>query len=261
LLRRCAACGFAFVEKPWTDYPRIYDEDYYAGRGSDPLIDYAFEHGDESTVRVYEWRGWDQLVHQLKPAPIKWLDFGCGCGTLVRHISGQKKNEIYGFDHGVWADKARAAGYPILTESELARHEGTFDVVTAIDVIEHVVDPIEVLQQWRRLLKPGGLLFPMTANAEIASRENFAGWSYVRPEIHVSYFTPNALSHALRRTGFAPRALPLNTGWREILRARILKNLRVKRRNVFERLAPWRVLSPLAEAIYKMGRLPMGEAV
>lgn len=260
-LRVCGTCGFSFVEDPWTDYAQIYDEAYYAGQGSDPLVDYAFEfQADASTVRAYEWRGWDRLVHQLKPAPVKWLDFGCGCGTLVRFIHGLKKDEIFGYDTGAWATKARESGLPILTESELTKHEGTFDIVTAIDVIEHVVEPLEMLAQCRRLLKPDGILIPITGNAEIVSREKLATWSYVRPEIHVSFFTPEALSRALSLTGFAPLELPRESGWRDILRARILKNLHVKRRHLLERLMPWSILSPLADYVYKMGRLPIGRA-
>ena len=46
----------------------------------------------------------------------------------------------------------------------------------------------------------------------------------------------------------------------DIIRARILKNLHIKRRSLGERLLPWRLLSPLADSIYKMGRLPIGQA-
>ena len=261
-LRRCSSCGFAFVKSPWTDYSQIYDEAYYEGRGSDPLIDYAFEFkADDSTVRLYEWSGWNQLIHQIKPEPVKWLDFGCGCGTLVRYISSLGRDEIYGFDRGAWAEKARNSGVPVLTKEELASHEGTFDVVTAIDVIEHVAEPHAMLEHCRRLLKPGGILIPITGNAEIVPPQKLAEWSYVSPEIHVSFFTPDAMGQALRRAGFIARPLPREAGWRGIIRARILKNLRIKRRSLIEKIAPWRLLAPLADSIYKMGRMPIGEAI
>lgn len=261
-LRHCSTCGFGFVANPWTDYATIYDEAYYQGRGSDPMIDYAFEfQADNSSVRAYEWSGWDRLVHAVEPRPVKWLDFGCGCGTLVRYISGLKRDEIYGYDEGAWATKARNQGIRILEESELAAHQGTFDIVTAVDVIEHAVEPLELLRRCRSMLKPGGYLFPITQNAGIVTADKLADWSYVRPEIHVSFFTADALARALRQTGFKPLPLPRNSGWRDILRARILKNLRVKRRNLLERLVPWGAATALADSIYKMGRLPIGQAV
>jgi SAM-dependent methyltransferase len=137
---------------------------------------------------------------------------------------------------------------------------GAFDVVTAIEVVEHVVDPLAVLRQLRDLLKPGGLLFLTTGNADVAPRE-FARWSYVQPEIHVSYFTARALALALRQSGFEPfssRGIP---GWTDIIRFKILKNLRIKEVHPLEKLLPWRMLAHLADARYGVSSMPIGRAM
>lgn len=259
-LRRCGQCGFVFVEEPWTDYAQIYDEAYYRGAGADPLIDYAFEFEHPAvTVRQYEWRGWDRMIRQQRPSAAKWLDFGCGCGSLVRYLRSRGRDRVYGYDTGIWADKARQAGVPVLREDELAAHEGTFDVVTAIDVIEHVTAPLEMLKRVRRLLQRAGLLVIVTQNAEVAPKD-FASWPYVIPEIHVSYFTPRALTLALQQSGFAPFHLERTAGWSGIIRSRILKNMRVSRMNCLEKLLPWRLLTSLADARYKMNAHPAGRA-
>jgi SAM-dependent methyltransferase len=261
-LSRCPQCGFGFVDSPLTDYAAIYDADYYAGRGADPLVDYAFEfeHPDQS-VRRYEWRGWDRMVRRLRPepGPIAWLDFGCGCGSLVRYLQARTGDEVVGFDTGAWAEKARASGVPVLSEAELAGRDGTFDVVTAIDVIEHVVDPMGFLRRLRRLLQPGGLLIALTQNADIAPRD-FAAWSYVRPEIHVSFFTARALAEALRQTGFEPFVPGRLPGWTDLMHSRILKNLRIKRTHPLEACLPWDLLGRLADAKTQMRAMPMGRA-
>jgi len=260
-LRRCIQCGFAFVAEPWTDYSAIYDEAYYEGRGSDPLIDFAFEfENPDRTVRRHEWRGWDLLVHEDHPGPVDWLDFGCGCGTLVRYVNGLGRDRVWGFDTGVWAERARAAGVPILTEGELKTREGQFDVITAVDVLEHIPEPVGVLKQLRRLMKTGGRLYPITQNAETAPRD-IRRWSYVQPEIHVSFFTPRSMAAALQQSGFEPAPLPTGEGWRDILRCRILKNLRIKKINSFEKLLPWGLLTGLAERKVRMGAMPIGIAV
>jgi SAM-dependent methyltransferase len=260
-LHRCVACGFGFVVEPWTDYAQIYDDAYYEGRGSDPWVDYVYEFEQpERTVRRYEWRGLSRAIAGLRAAPARWLDYGCGTGGLVRHVLAESRYEIFGFDTGAWADKARASGLPILREHELAQHAGTFDIVTAVEVIEHCVDPLDVLRQLRRLLKPGGLLFLTTANADTAPRD-FPSWYYVSPEIHVSYFTSRALAEALRQTGFQPFPRGVLPGWDDIVRFKILKKLGVRNANPWQRLLPWTLLARIADRKYGLSAHPLGRAI
>jgi SAM-dependent methyltransferase len=189
-LRRCNGCLFAFIADPWTEFDRIYDDRYYAGTGADPLVDYEFElaHPNE-TVRAYEWRGIVDVVRQLvgNLEGQRWLDFGSGNGGLVRFAREHSHAEVVGFDHGAIGATARRAGIPMLAPEELLLQNGSFDVVTAIEVLEHTIDPLAELRQMRRLLRPGGLLFLTTGNAA-AFADRLPEWSYVVPEIHVSFF-------------------------------------------------------------------------
>ena len=58
LLYHCSMCGFSFVSNCDVDHENIYNEQYYAGRGADPKVDYLFELAHPTrTVRQYEWRG------------------------------------------------------------------------------------------------------------------------------------------------------------------------------------------------------------
>ncbi len=260
-LRQCGGCGFAFVEDPWTDYALIYDEAYYSGRGSDPLVDYEFEMSDpDETIRRYEWAGIGKVVRSLAPGPVKWLDFGSGNGGLVRHLRARGYDHAFGHDQGAWAAKARAAGIPILDDSELEQHAGTFDVITAIEVLEHVVDPLEALRRLRRMAKPGALLFITTGNAAAAPRD-LCTWAYVEPEIHVSYFTPKSLALAMTACGFEPFHPGRVSGWTDIIRFKLLKNLRVRRTNAWERMMPWPLISWLLDRRYQFSAQPAGRAV
>ena len=260
-LRRCPACGFAAVEEPWTDYTAIYDEAYYRGKGSDPLVDYAGEyHSPRTTIRRYEWQGILKLVESILPPSGRWLDFGCGHGGLVRYVREHRSYDILGFDTGAWAETARRDGIPILTEPELVALNGTCDAITAIEVIEHIVDPLPTLARLRRLLKPGGVLFLTTGNLDHAPH-NLTTWRYVQPEIHVSYFTPRALSLAFQASGLAPFRLADSSGWSQIIRFKILKNLRVKRANPCECLVPWRLLAPIIDRRFGISAMPAGRAI
>src|SRR6266849_5404338 len=149
LLRHCPECRFSFVVNPWTDYAEIYSADYYSGRGADPLVDYLFElEQPERTIRRYEWRGILRVVQTLTRvnATTQWLDYGCGNGGLVRHLRAHGLPQAVGFEEGWIVGKAREAGIPILSRDDLSPMVGKMDVVTAIEVLEHVERPLDALR-------------------------------------------------------------------------------------------------------------------
>ncbi len=261
-LRRCTVCRYAFIADPWTDFAKIYDDRYYAGQGADPMVDYAFELSDpERTVRGYEWRGVTQVVNGLLGSlrDVRWLDFGCGNGGLVRHVRAATPADAVGFEEGSIAEQASAIGVPIVTADALTEMRGSFDVVTAIEVIEHTTDPLAELRRIRELLRPGGLLFLTTGNAAPFA-ERLTGWSYIVPEIHISFFEPQTLARALESSGFRAAANPRGSGFDQILKFKVLKNLRVTRRNVLTDLLPAWPLAWAGDHRTRLSQMPVGWA-
>jgi cyclopropane fatty-acyl-phospholipid synthase-like methyltransferase len=260
-LRRCDACGYAFIADPWLDFDRIYDEAYYRGAGADPLVDYAYELDQpDSTVRQYEWRGIARIVSDLVgPAQEgRLLDFGCGNGGLVRYLRNRGVDAV-GFEEGHIAGEARNHGIPILERAELDERRGKFDVVTAIEVFEHTTAPLDELRLIRSLLRPGGLLFLTTGNAAPFS-DRLNQWRYVIPEIHVSFFEPRTLVRAMERTGFRPESLKATRGFDEIMKFKALKNLHVHERTILTDLLPARAVG-LLDARLHLREQPIGWAI
>jgi len=259
-LYHCPACHFSFIGDPAVNYDEIYSEDYYRGRGADPLVDYSFElEHPQSTIRLYEWRGILLLLRNLKslsPAT-RWLDYGCGNGALVRYARNQGLRHTLGFDEGAIVSQARAKQIPILNRDQLAQHQGTFDLVTAIEVLEHVPNPLVTLREIRGLLKPEGLFFCTTGNAR-PYRNHLTQWPYVIPEIHMSFYEPGSLAMALTRAGFKPEYKLWAPGWSDIIRFKILKNLKQRTTNPWEKALPWNLLSRLANHRFGITHHPFG---
>lgn len=93
-------------------------------------------------------------------APREILDVGCGTGTMLQHLSA------YGNTTGADADAeavyfCRRRGLENvlqLTDATLPFERGAFDLVTMLDVLEHIDDDLGMLGEVFRVLKPDGLL-------------------------------------------------------------------------------------------------------
>jgi SAM-dependent methyltransferase len=254
-LATCESCGFSFVTNPREDYEAVYDAAYYRGEGADPLVDYVFElEHPASTIRRYEWQGILERVTSLMPsAPQgRWLDYGCGTGGLVRYLRSHGVDAT-GFEQGWCVPRLKEAGVPLLSEGD------QFDVVTAIEVIEHVADPVSILEGVRRLLRPSGLLFLTTGNA-FPYRGRLASWGYVMPDVHISFFEPKTLGLALEKAGFEPATPGYGAGWDKIIRFKVLKTLGFKRTNLAEKVLPWPVLARVVDRRLGVTAHPVGWA-
>ena len=88
------------------------------------------------------------------------LDFGCGTGAMLGHL--RQFGEVQGVDadeHAVRLCRARGEGaVQLLASRRLPFGDDSFDLLTALDVLEHVEDDRGALREIVRVLRPGGLL-------------------------------------------------------------------------------------------------------
>lgn len=262
VLRRCSACRFVFVANPWLDYGNIYDEQYYGGSGADPSVDYLYEVAHfQTTIRQHEWRGVASVVGSLVALgpSVRWLDYGCGLGGLVRFLRSNGLADAFGFEQGWGASKLEDLSVPHISDSSLASNEASFDVVTAIEVIEHLADPLEGLRTIRSLLRPGGLLFMTTGNAS-PWQDRLTAWRYMVPDVHVSFFEPHNLALALTRAGFSVSFPGFVDGWSNIMRYKLLKAMRRKRTSTLDNIVPWDTLAKNMDRRLHLSAHPVGWA-
>jgi SAM-dependent methyltransferase len=139
----------------------------------------------------------------------RFLDVGCGAGFLVETARDLGWTAEGTEVSAAAADAGRARGLTIhagvLADAKLPA--GAFDVVTMMEVVEHVPSPVALLAECSALLRPGGALYLTTPNWSSLSRRVLgAAWPVICAE-HVVYFTPRLLRRALRDAGLAPRSV------------------------------------------------------
>jgi 2-polyprenyl-3-methyl-5-hydroxy-6-metoxy-1,4-benzoquinol methylase len=233
----CQKCFYRFQGNPNTNFEELYNEDYYQGRGADKFVDYEFELSFPNlTVRNLEFEGILQIVEshlrrsagQKNVPELNWLDFGCGNGAFVNYLNSHSQHKASGYDIGFAANEGKKSGVNILEFENL--QEKYFDVITAVEVLEHTDDPFGTIERIYQLLKPGGLFFYTTGNSRPFSR-NFLEWRYVAAvEVHIGFFEPQTIEKLFHQIGFKVVQNEELAGWAKIYKYKVLKNLNVKKR-------------------------------
>ena len=148
---------------------------------------------DPNEIRKFEElasRWWDKNsefkpLHDINPLRANWidklapvaekkvLDVGCGGGILTESLA-QRGAQVTGIDMGDaplgvaklhQLESGLSIDYQKSTAEDFAKqHENAFDVVTCLELLEHVPDPSSVVQACAKMVKPGGHVFFSTIN-------------------------------------------------------------------------------------------------
>jgi len=207
----------------------------------EPMTD-TNRNADAAEVRRFNAlasRWWDPagemgLLHQMNPvragfiaeraalAGARCLDVGCGAGLLTEALA-QAGASVTGIDMATESlDVARlhqvesglgAIRYLHTTAEELAAAEaGSYDVVTCLEVIEHVPDPASTVAACARLLRPGGAVFFSTINRNLTafavavlSAEYLLGILPRGTHEYARFIKPSELDDWARRAGLELR--------------------------------------------------------
>ena len=148
---------------------------------------------DPNEIRKFEElasRWWDKNsefkpLHDINPLRANWidniapvaekkvLDVGCGGGILSESLA-QRGADVTGIDMGDaplgvaklhQLESGLSINYQKSTAEDFAKnHENTFDIVTCLEMLEHVPDPSSVINACAKMVKPGGTVFFSTIN-------------------------------------------------------------------------------------------------
>lgn len=133
------------------------------------------------------------------------LDVGCGSGEWLDAARGAGWKAEGLEVSGPVVEYLRGQGYDVfhgvLEDAPYA--DGKFDVVLCIEVLEHVPDARLLLQQIRRILRPGGLLYATTPHGcGLSARVIGTDWTIVAPPEHLQLFSVSGMKKLLGECGF-----------------------------------------------------------
>lgn len=144
-------------------------------------------------------------VQVLQSTPGKLLDIGCATGTLLK-VAKRSGWGATGIEPSAWASKMGKKKFGLnIIQGSLETHKfksEEFDVVTCLDVIEHVSSPKMLLKEIHRILKENGILCLVTPDiSSMLSRIMGENWWHIRPD-HIYYFSKETLVLLLESQGF-----------------------------------------------------------
>lgn len=177
----CPACNFFFSNAHAT--PEYYTQKYWN------IEDAGWkERNTESNFKIHL----DSILH-YNPGAKKILDFGCGYGKFTAYLR-EKGYDAYGSDP-----------FPDLPKSDYLAPDYApwlhlYDAITMIEVLEHLPNPLETLEDLKGAIQKKGTLHIQTQIWD--EDQTIEKWWYCSPPNHCNYFTAQAMERILTLSGW-----------------------------------------------------------
>lgn len=188
-LNRCLGCGFIQA----TQFDSVLK--YYQA-----MDDQTYE--DTREQRALQAR---KLLQKLKKRIPQGslLDVGAGSGILVEEAL-KLGFEADGIEPSTWLVK-QALNRKLPVYEGILPHPSLkpqYDIITLVDVIEHVSNPVEILSEMKKVLKPNGIILIVTPDVSaLVPKLMKSKWWHFRLA-HIGYFDTKTLNLAMERSGF-----------------------------------------------------------
>lgn len=161
---------------------------------------YYERHGLDAD-RIALWY-YARVARRLCPGGGRVLDFGCGTGFLLRHLS--RSFDVFGYDAAA-AERGQCrinAPDAVILEDWQTLEPASLDAIISLHTLEHIPKPGPVLQELAGKLKPGGALLFVVPNAGGWGRRlKGKSWFAYRDDTHCSLLSRGEWLTLVRRAG------------------------------------------------------------
>lgn len=196
---RCINCGLIYINPQYTDgtVAEIY---------SNVLYNQKSEHLDLNLPTLHKYKGRLLKKFERFRKTGHLLDVGCFKGFFL-YSASHRGWRTFGTEVSIPA--IRFANQELGLQVDLGDllqlphlQQFNFDIVTLLDVIEHLSRPDLYLQKAHDLLRQGGLLYMETPNFNALPRFMLGKRWTIFNSLHRYYFTPRTMRRILQRSGF-----------------------------------------------------------
>ncbi|HEY6119624.1 MAG TPA: class I SAM-dependent methyltransferase [Pyrinomonadaceae bacterium] len=237
-IQECDACGLAYVDPRPTakQLAEFYGKGYFLGeRDFFKGKDYCCER--DRAISDGSVTGYDEIVSNFNLKDLTILDVGCASGALLQSLRKHHPREVIGLDSAAYPVSVGVSKYGLDLRCETLESasftDKYFDLITLIDVVEHLENLSTFLTELRRVLKPNGKVF--------VSTPNYASYSLARNEWaclyrdfeHLQYFSPRSIRGLCERGSFQ-----IEKEWTDSQPIRTLEYPRVYRHHLHVVLHP-----------------------
>ncbi len=176
------------------------------------LINHYNQYSRNNFISPITVKNYQDLLTSFEPyrKTGRILDIGCGDGYFLQEAK-KMGWKVYGTEY---TDSA----IEVCNNKGIQMHQGKltptnyaadyFDIITSFEVLEHINNPIEEVQNICTILRKGGLVYLTTPNFNALERyllkEQYSVICY--PE-HLSYYTPRTLNYLFQKNGFYKKAI------------------------------------------------------
>jgi ubiquinone/menaquinone biosynthesis C-methylase UbiE len=167
--------------------------------------------------RFWHKRRFEEVSVVIEPVKGKILDIGCNDGTFSKVILDKSgADKLIGIDvvkktvdwAGSHWGKTGKMKFIVADAHKLPFESGTFDAVFALEVLEHVFDPIKVLNEVKRVLSKNGYVVFLVPSDSLLFRTIWFFWLNFYPrgkvwrDTHIQTYRRNFLTKISKKVGF-----------------------------------------------------------
>ncbi|MBN1346105.1 MAG: class I SAM-dependent methyltransferase [Phycisphaerae bacterium] len=202
---RCGTCGLLNIDPVPDDHTLglAYPDTYH-----------AYQPHANALARIMKRRYWrkkaQRCARYVKP-DARILDAGCAFGDLLVELKRLGYGNVQGLDFNARVvEAARGHGLDVV-QGELTSagfEDESLDMIVMTNFIEHVHDPVGVLEHCRRLLRPGGVIVGETPNVDSWDYALFRrDWGGYHTPRHLYLFSDDNLPLLAEKAGFRVRSI------------------------------------------------------